>query len=364
MKERLFIKNFGPIREADLTFGRFNVLIGEQATGKSTVAKLLALFGNLNFLLGSDISRYREQDRYSLPFEEDTDILFQSGNFHIVYLKGKFTVNAIGRHKLQLERLIELYSKVFSGLTKIEGDEISKLDDWYLAEIGITTYVPAERVFAGYLADVNSILRSDPKIMDYFINLNAARKNVNRLPIPHLKNVNYVYENDLDKVSVNGRTFLLSNSSSGFQSSIPIVVMISGLAELPNKDFFIIEEPELNLFPTAQNELMKFLVDKTMNYGNTMLIATHSPYVLASLNNLMSAYESGKKDKEATARIISGQYWLNHSDVSAYKLLPDGTCEDIFDREEGLIKSEEIDTVSSIINHQFDELLNIQFWQQ
>lgn len=43
MKEKLIIKNFGPIRHIDLDLSRFNVLIGEQATGKSTVAKVLAV---------------------------------------------------------------------------------------------------------------------------------------------------------------------------------------------------------------------------------------------------------------------------------------------------------------------------------
>ncbi len=42
MKEKLIIKNFGPIESVELKLGRFNVLIGENSTGKSTVAKVLA----------------------------------------------------------------------------------------------------------------------------------------------------------------------------------------------------------------------------------------------------------------------------------------------------------------------------------
>ena len=40
MKETLHIKNFGPIKEVKLELGKVNVLIGDQGTGKSTVAKL------------------------------------------------------------------------------------------------------------------------------------------------------------------------------------------------------------------------------------------------------------------------------------------------------------------------------------
>ena len=78
----------------------------------------------------------------------------------------------------------------------------------------------------------------------------------------------------------------------------------------------------------------------------------------------MAAFEAGKVDKVAAEGIIPNKYWLNHWDVSAYKLLSDGTCIDIFDREEGLIRSEEIDTVSTAINQEFDDLLNIQFKQK
>lgn len=39
---RLIIRNIGPIREADIELKRFNVLIGEQSSGKSTIAKVLS----------------------------------------------------------------------------------------------------------------------------------------------------------------------------------------------------------------------------------------------------------------------------------------------------------------------------------
>jgi hypothetical protein len=42
-------------------------------------------------------------------------------------------------------------------------------------------------------------------------------------------------------------------------------------------------------------------------------------------------------------------------------MLSNGECEDIFDREEGLIKAEKIDDVSRILNEQFDALLNIEY---
>ena len=51
MKEKLIIRNFGPIKDVELELGRFNILIGEQATGKSTVAKVLAVCRYFTYIL-------------------------------------------------------------------------------------------------------------------------------------------------------------------------------------------------------------------------------------------------------------------------------------------------------------------------
>lgn len=42
-KERLIIKNFGPIVEADIEIKPFMVFIGESGSGKSVILKLLSL---------------------------------------------------------------------------------------------------------------------------------------------------------------------------------------------------------------------------------------------------------------------------------------------------------------------------------
>ena len=55
VKEKLIIKNFGPLKGIELELGRFNVLIGENATGKSIVAKLLAVCRYFSFILADDL---------------------------------------------------------------------------------------------------------------------------------------------------------------------------------------------------------------------------------------------------------------------------------------------------------------------
>ena len=51
MKEKLIIKNFGPIKSVDLDLGKITVLIGDQATGKSTVAKVLSICRYFSYIV-------------------------------------------------------------------------------------------------------------------------------------------------------------------------------------------------------------------------------------------------------------------------------------------------------------------------
>ena len=45
--QKIIIKNFGAIKEAEIDIPKTLVLIGEQASGKSTIAKLIYFFQTL-----------------------------------------------------------------------------------------------------------------------------------------------------------------------------------------------------------------------------------------------------------------------------------------------------------------------------
>lgn len=156
--------------------------------------------------------------------------------------------------------------------------------------------------------------------------------------------------------------FSLFNAASGYQSTIPIVLLIRYYSEMRKKSkTFIIEEPELNLFPRTQQKLVQFLVDRTINYANSMFLTTHSPYILTSLNNLMYAYKIGQDYPSETESIIKKKYWQNPEDVSAYMLYPDGTATNIIDTEIGQIMTEKIDEVSRELNDDFDKMLDLKY---
>ena len=157
----------------------------------------------------------------------------------------------------------------------------------------------------------------------------------------------------------------LNHAARGYQSTIPVVLVIKYYTEFrKKKKTFIVEEPEMNLFPAAQQKLVQFLADQVNSHGHSMLITTHSPYVLTSLNNLIEAHKAGQSHPEEVNKVIDRKHWLNADDVRVFMLHPDGTCEDIFDREGGLIKAEKIDAVSALLNDQFDNLLELEFGEK
>ncbi|MDR2755295.1 MAG: ATP-binding protein [Planctomycetaceae bacterium] len=93
MKQRLEIKNFGPLRKVDLDIDDYMVFIGSNAAGKSTIAKLIYFFRSLRFSYGS--LNFTGNDSLTDIFKRVGDIVeAQFGLFwDIEALQDDFTVS-------------------------------------------------------------------------------------------------------------------------------------------------------------------------------------------------------------------------------------------------------------------------------
>ena len=121
---------------------------------------------------------------------------------------------------------------------------------------------------------------------------------------------------------------------------------------------FVVEEPEFKFYPKAQHELIKYLVQNCLFERKNLILTTHSPFVLASINNLLLAYDKGQTKPKEVNKIIKKESWLNPKNFIAYEL-KNGKAKKIMDDKLGQIKENMIDSVSDAFSDEFDKLLDL-----
>ena len=107
-------------------------------------------------------------------------------------------------------------------------------------------------------------------------------------------------------------------------------------------------------------QMIKSLVSVcNQNEENKLIISTHSPYVLATINNLILAKKVAKKYSKKVNAEIKKHLWLSHDDVFA-GIVKDGCVKEIIDEDFDMIQMEQIDSVSRMINKEFDFLYQLE----
>ena len=341
---RIKIKNFGPIREGFvendgwIDINKVTVFIGDQGSGKSTVAKLISTFSWIE----KDLFR---TGGLSLKFRQNEDTFKHRLEYHRIekYLNSKTEIMYNG----------EAYNITYRAGQNLDIQEISD-NNYTLPKI---TYFPAERNFLSAAkimnGGLNGVLNGGPylqfgsqSLLEFKEIFQEAKENLNEGESLHLpiSNVDIEYNRLNDILYVKGPDYKipLSDSASGFQSFIPLYVVAnyaSGLLKSGQKmredfrEYFknesakiledktyteeqrrillsnlaaqfnvkrilnIVEEPEQNLFPTSQQGMLNKLLEfNNATDGNNLIITTHSPYII---NYLMLAIKASEIEKEA-----------------------------------------------------------------
>ena len=394
---RIKIKNFGPIREGFvendgwIDINKVTVFIGDQGSGKSTVAKLISIF----LWIEKDLFR---TGGLSLEFRQNEGTFKHLLEYH--------RINDYVNEKTEIQYEGEAYNITYRAEQNPEIQEISD-NNYTLPKI---TYFPAERNFVSSVKNVNggvyiqlwSRSLQDFKEIYQEAKVNIKEKELFHLPISNV-DIEYNIQNDILYVKGKDYELPLSDTASGFQSFIPLFVVanyVSGLLKsgeemredyreyfknesakiLNNKDYTeeqkrillsnlaaqfnikrilnIVEEPEQNLFPTSQQKALHNLLEHNNAVKeNKLIISTHSPYILSSLNNSILAEEVFEKTGKEIGN-YSKEKRVAFADVSAYKF-EDGKIFSIKDEESKLINADAIDSCSDNINSDFDELLDL-----
>lgn len=439
---RLIIENFGPIKKATIEVKDMMVFIGPQASGKSTLAKLITILDDINFKQNKTISLKEELEKYNIHsfLKKTSYIEYHTASFSFKYQNAKefkFDIhdiaNKIGPDSFDkkstfkvntFQLIIDVTDYMLTGIrlddknnilireiqknpsyglnTKLESivlevnetdlaksimllfeKNVDDIHEWInLLEIVKqvfslihpldSLYIPAERTMLPLLvANIGGLISNDiliPKnILVAVQQFEKALQQINSIDLDIIgdlryKNaggVSYIYHNTNQKT-------LLSDSSSGIQSFLPILLLVEG--SLKSENFinlnYVVEEPELNLYPEAQYNLVKYLVNRCLEttreiQTKNLIITTHSPYILSSINNLLLAYSKGRILKDSVKEIINEESWINPEHFNAYEV-KNGTVKKIFSKKLGLIEDNMIDEVSEIIMEDFKVLAQIR----
>jgi len=361
------IRNFGAIKGhgAPIEIKKVTFFIGNQGSGKSTVAKLIATFMWIEkALVRGDydkkwIERKNKFKNTFLPYhrienylKENTFIQYEGEAYMITYEKGFLKI------------------------------EEKKNNNYSLPQI---MYVPSERNFIAYVKSPKELKLSSEALKDFLTEFDNSKGIVKNLELP-INNAILDYDKLNDTLNLKGDDYKikLTEASSGFQSFAPIYMVssylaksvkkqsevkvgmsgdekdrfrkevekiysskelteeqkniaISVLSKKFNKTSFvnIVEEPEQNLFPTSQRDMLYSLLKINSEIpANKLIITTHSPYLVNYISVAVEAENiQNEANKEQIGKIIPISALVKSDDLAIYELDEKG-----FDEEGNTVK--------------------------
>lgn len=384
--DRIKIHNFGPIKDIDIELSKLMVFIGSQGVGKSAFAKLLTIISDIYWWTNicknnNPLSEFKKMGIANY-FAPDTYIEYYGRNdVNICYRDGKFSISIKDFSQQEIYEFCKmLISSTYSdniidmGLDIVENQHIEKsIKDnlnYFRANLRYACYIPAERNLAGAVSSslANIILSKIPlpnTLMEYLSLFERAKNHFPSFNAPFL-GVEYDKDHGSNCISVLGKVekhLSLEECSSGIQSALPMLMITEFAREERCFDSYVVEEPEQNLFPTNQREVLNRLIAiANSDVCSYMVITTHSPYLLSALNVSMLASKLRSVDvskKEEVDSIVLPQFQIDSADVSVFSLGGKDYCEPIKDKKTGLVSVNYLDVVSDSIGADFNKLYHL-----
>ena len=148
-------------------------------------------------------------------------------------------------------------------------------------------------------------------------------KNISRILESEYETIGEVLESELYSHLTGENATLLERASAGQQNVIRILQDMFTNVLYNEVTFRVIEEPEAHLHPIAQKHLMHILALMRNHIDSQIVLTTHSPYLLAVLQNLLTAGQESVKTPDAATEIQERApelCWLLPGDVEVYHL--------------------------------------------
>ena len=394
----IIIQHFGAIKmhNAPIEIKKVTFFIGNQGSGKSTVAKLIATFMWIEkALVRGDYDRkwFERKNRFKntfLPYHRIENYLKE--NTFIQY-EGEAYIITYENESLKLEE--------------------KKNNNYSLPQI---MYVPSERNFIAYVRSPKELKLFSEALKEFLTEFDNSKEIVKNLSLP-INKAMLDYDKLNDTLNLKGEDYKikLTEASSGFQSFAPIYMVsnylvntikkdsgikvsmsgeeisrfrkeieqlykdkhlsdeqkriaISVLPQKFNKTSFvnIVEEPEQNLFPTSQRDMLYSLLKINNEIAdNKLIITTHSPYLV---NYVSVAVEAGKLKQGVTAekeeqlnKIVPISSAISADDLVIYQLNEREGSIELLDSYEGIPSDENfLNNEIGRTNELFADLLDLQ----
>jgi predicted ATPase len=406
---KIKVKNFGPIKtgfEEDNGFidiRKATIFIGNQGTGKSSIAKLIST------LIWLEKALYRGEvtEKYATSYSRFTNTYCNYQNLKNYFLP---------------ETEIEYEGKVYNIRYKENKLSIDTVDNTKNYVVPKIMYVPAERNFLSAVTQPEKLKGLPQSLYTFLEELERSQQELSsslRLPIGDVE-FEFDKRNRISNVVGNGYKLRLSEASSGFQSLVPLFLVSRNLALSINKEkdssrnemsseeqkrlkseiekilsnqnlsdelkqtalgilsskyrngcfINIVEEIEQNLFPESQRDLLyKLLEFVNFTADNKLILTTHSPYIInyltlaikgsAILQKISSLSNTGELDHQLDS-IVPKLACISASDVIIYELTKEGKIKRLPDYN-GLPSDENYLNVSlDETNQSFYDLLEIE----
>ena len=179
-------------------------------------------------------------------------------------------------------------------------------------------------------------------------------------------NIAFRHEATEDSIVIeeDNKTIPMTAASSGIQSLVPLLLVLTYAIKEREYSSFVIEEPECNLYPSKQVELLREILGLVKHPTRILTITTHSPYLLSAMNNILFAGMLTDKYGEGIRRyvddIIPEAFQLKACDCSVYSLgkeINGGVyCRSLMDEKTGMIDYNSLDGVSEELSDEFEAL--------
>lgn len=448
--EKLIIENFGPIASCEVDVADFVVLIGEQASGKSTIAKsiyyckllrdklkellieaiqtrgaekldakeLLAKFSKKarrEFLNFFGTTLHLEQFKIEYFYSEHMSVAITLSEGNKKYVAHTFSTALYGAIK-RLTRDTEAYC------SELEKDEASAilggqhekmLHESKKTAMSLSIANKANEIFNDYrhylfipagrsvITTLSDSLESIYKNMEFvdsltyeFINemirfkrrFNSIEQLIHvktelqesDMPKEYVEYAESISQNILkgrygyDKYDGREKFYIkdtdmfikLNLASSGQQETVWIINLLLYYIVYNIECQVFIEEPEAHLFPTAQQDIVRFVANFfNTNKNNRVIIPTHSPYVLSEINNLIYAHRIKSLSPEAEKAVLGlvDKRTLIPPDRLRVYNVATSSAEEIIDADTQLIDFAKLDEPAARpINELFNKLYDLE----